>query len=123
LQKKNLVFLMDESHRYRGEKSLRAINHLQPELGLEFTATPTSSNVVFSYTLADAIKDAKLALENLKNGGDASGGYIKIPGVVARSDNFVYEGDIDRIKLEDGIRLHREKRRFLRNTRKTIKSK
>lgn len=113
LQKKNLVILMDESHRYRGEKSLRAINHLQPELGLEFTATPTSTNVVFSYTLADAIKDAKDALENLKNGGEPSGGYIKIPGVVARSDNFVYEGDIDRIKLEDGIQLHREKKALL----------
>jgi restriction endonuclease len=113
LQKKNLVFLMDESHRYRGAKSLNAINHLQPELGLEFTATPTSSNVVFSYTLGDAIKDTKRALENLKNGGDASGGYIKVPGVVARTDNFVYEGDIDRIKLEDGIRLHREKKALI----------
>src|SRR3990167_2005979 len=100
---------MDESHRYRGESSLKAINHLTPELGLEFTATPSSTNVVYSYSLADAIKDTKQALENLKNGGSAFGGYIKIPGVVARSDNFVYEGDIDTIKLEDGIRLHRQK--------------
>jgi restriction endonuclease len=123
LQKKNLVILMDESHRYRGEKSLRAINHLQPLLGLEFTATPTSTNVVFSYTLADAIKDAKQALENLKNGGEATGGYIKIPGVVARSDNFVYEGDIDRIKLEDGIRLHREKKALLEEYTKNTKIK
>src|SRR3989344_1499759 len=110
LQKKDLVILMDESHRYRGEKSLRAINHLQPELGLEFTATPTSANVVYSYSLADAIKDSKRALDNLNNGGDISGGYIKIPGVVARSDNFAYEGDIDQIKLEDGISLHRTKK-------------
>src|SRR3989344_3383434 len=101
---------MDESHRYRGVKSLAAINHLKPELGLEFTATPTSNNVVQSYTLSDAIKDSKKALENLKDGGDVSGGFIKIPGVVARSDNFAYEGDIDRIKLEDGIGLHREKK-------------
>lgn len=113
LQKKNLVIMMDESHRYRGVKSLNAINHLQPELGLEFTATPSSQNVVFSYTLADAIKDSKLALENLKNGGDSSGGYIKIPGVVTRSDNFVYSGDIDNIKLEDGLRLHREKKALI----------
>lgn len=113
LQKKNLVILMDESHRYRGEKSLRAINHLKPELGLEFTATPTSNNVVQSYTLSDAIKDSKKALENLKENGDASGGFIKIPGVVARSDNFAYEGDIDRIKLEDGIGLHREKKALI----------
>jgi len=113
LQKKNLVILMDESHRYRGEKSLNAINHLQPELGLEFTATPTSQNIVYTYSLADAIKDSKQALENIKNGGDISGGYIKIPGVVARSDNFAYEGDIDQIKLEDGIKLHREKKALI----------
>lgn len=113
LQKKDLVILMDESHRYRGVKSLAAINHLKPELGLEFTATPTSNNVVQSYTLSDAIKDSKKALENLKDGGDVSGGYIKIPGVVARSDNFAYEGDIDRIKLDDGIGLHREKKALI----------
>ncbi|MGI0094105.1 MAG: DEAD/DEAH box helicase family protein, partial [Nitrosotalea sp.] len=57
LQKKDLVILMDESHRYRGEKSLNAINHLAPKLGLEFTATPSSNNVVYSYTLSDAIMD------------------------------------------------------------------
>lgn len=113
LQKKDLVILMDESHRYRGPKSIRAINHLKPELGLEFTATPTSTNIVYSYSLADAIKDAKEALETLKNGGSPKGGYIKIPGVVTRSDNFVYEGDIDRLKLEDGIKLHREKKAFV----------
>ncbi len=35
LQQKDLVILMDESHRYRGVKSIKAINHLKPELGLE----------------------------------------------------------------------------------------
>lgn len=123
LQKKDLVILMDESHRYRGEKSLRAINHLQPELGLEFTATPTSANVVYSYSLADAIKDSKRALDNLNNGGDISGGYIKIPGVVARSDNFAYEGDIDQIKLEDGISLHRKKKALVEEYCKNNKIK
>ncbi|MCX6782556.1 MAG: DEAD/DEAH box helicase family protein [Candidatus Levybacteria bacterium] len=113
LQKKDLVILMDESHRYRGEKSLRAINNLKPELGLEFTATPTSPNVVYTYSLADAIKDSKTALENLSRGGDASSGYIKIPGVITRRDDFTYEGDIDQLKLEDGIRLHREKRALI----------
>jgi restriction endonuclease len=113
LQKKDLVILMDESHRYRGDKSLRAINNLKPELGLEFTATPTSPNVVYTYSLADAIKDSKTALENLSSGGDASNGYIKIPGVITRRDDFTYEGDIDQLKLEDGIRLHREKRALI----------
>lgn len=123
LQKKDLVILMDESHRYRGEKSLRAINHLKPELGLEFTATPTSTNVVYNYSLSDAIKDTKQALESLNNGGDASGGYIKIPGVVARSDNFTYEGDIDRLKLEDGIHLHRQKKALIEEYTKNNKLK
>jgi len=58
---------MDESHRYRGEKSLKAINNLMPELGLEFTATPSSNNVVYRYTLGEAIQDSKKAIENLKN--------------------------------------------------------
>jgi restriction endonuclease len=49
----------------------------------------------------------------LNNGGDVTGGFIKIPGVVARSDNFAYEGDIDQIKLEDGIRLHRQKKALI----------
>ena len=114
LQKKDLVILMDESHRYRGTASLNAINHLQPELGLEFTATPTiSTNIVYSYSLADAIKDSKIALDNLAKGGDPSNGYIKIPGVITRSDDFTYEGDIDQIKLEDGIQLHREKKALI----------
>ncbi|HRN96824.1 MAG TPA: DEAD/DEAH box helicase family protein [Candidatus Levybacteria bacterium] len=123
LQKKDLVILMDESHRYRGEKSLRAINHLSPELGLEFTATPTSNNVVHNYSLSDAIKDARLALESLESGGGAENGYIKIPGVVARSDNFAYEGDIDRIKLEDGIHLHRQKKALIEEYTKNNKLK
>lgn len=113
LQKKDLVILMDEAHRYRGEKSLNAINHLKPELGLEFTATPNSSNIVYTYSLSDAIKDSKEALESLKNGGKAKDGYIKIPYVVARSDDYSYEGDLDNIKLEDGIRLHREKKALI----------
>lgn len=113
LQKKDLVILMDEAHRYRGEKSLNAINHLQPELGLEFTATPSSQNVVYTYSLADAIKDSKQALQSLTDGGTAKGGYIKIPYVVARSDDYSYEGDLEQIKLEDGIRLHREKKALI----------
>lgn len=110
LQQKDLTIFMDESHRYRGPKSIRAINHLKPELGLEFTATPISDNVVYSYTLGEAIGDSKKALVNLHNGGDAKGGYIKIPYVIARSDDYTYKGDLEMVKLEDGIRRHREKK-------------
>jgi len=110
LQQKDLVILMDESHRYRGPKSIKAINHLRPELGLEFTATPVSENVVYSYSLANAIQDSKNALESLHNGNGAKGGYIKIPYVIARSDDYTYGGDVEMVKLEDGIRRHREKK-------------
>jgi len=110
LQQKDLVIMMDESHRYRGVKSIKAINHLKPELGLEFTATPATSNVVYSYTLGDAIDDSKKALASLHNGNGAKGGYIKIPYVIARSDDYTYKGDLEMVKLEDGIRRHREKK-------------
>ena len=113
LQQKDLVILMDESHRYRGVKSIRAINHLKPELGLEFTATPISDNVVYSYTLGDAINDSKKALASLHNGNGAKGGYIKIPYVIARSDDYTYKGDLELVKLEDGIRRHREKKALI----------
>jgi len=113
LQQKDLVILMDESHRYRGVKSIKAINHLKPELGLEFTATPISDNVVYSYTLGDAINDSKKALASLHNGNGAKGGYIKIPYVIARSDDYTYKGDLELVKLEDGIRRHREKKALI----------
>ena len=37
--KEDLVILMDESHRDRGHAGVRAIEELQPVLGLELTAT------------------------------------------------------------------------------------
>src|SRR2546422_5761556 len=36
----DLVLIMDESHRYRASAGVRAINELNPVLGLELTATP-----------------------------------------------------------------------------------
>jgi type III restriction enzyme len=37
---KDLVLIMDESHRYRASGGVRAINELKPIMGLELTATP-----------------------------------------------------------------------------------
>ncbi|MEZ4615380.1 MAG: DEAD/DEAH box helicase family protein [Caldilineaceae bacterium] len=60
----DLVLLMDESHRYRVSAGLRAINELNPVLGLELTATPQVErgqsstpfqNVIYSYPLANAL--------------------------------------------------------------------
>jgi type III restriction enzyme len=98
----DLVLLMDESHRYRASAGLRAINELNPVLGLELTATPlveTSrgpvpfKNVIYSYPLAQAMAD----------------GFVKEPAVVTRKD-FNPIGmsaeEIEKLKLEDGVRLH-----------------
>ncbi len=99
---KDLVLIMDESHRYRASAGTRAINELKPIMGLELTATPfveTSKgaipfkNVVVDYPLARAMAD----------------GFVKEPAVVTRK-NFNPAGmsqiEIERLKLEDGIRLH-----------------
>jgi len=98
----DLVLLMDESHRYRASAGVRAINELKPILGLELTATPfveTSRgavpfrNVIYDYPLGKAMSD----------------GFVKEPAVVTRK-NFNPAGmspeEIERLKLEDGVRLH-----------------
>ncbi|MBK6973459.1 MAG: DEAD/DEAH box helicase family protein [Sterolibacteriaceae bacterium] len=98
----DLVMLMDESHRYRASAGIRAINELQPILGLELTATPfvetargavVFKNVIYDYPLGRAMAD----------------GFVKEPAVVTRK-NFNPAGmsaeKIERMKLEDGVRLH-----------------
>jgi type III restriction enzyme len=98
----DLVLIMDESHRYRASAGIRAINELKPLLGLELTATPFVEakprpvrfrNVVYDYPLARAIED----------------GFVKEPAVVTRRDfdpaGMTAEA-IERLKLDDGIRLH-----------------
>ncbi|MDO9262863.1 MAG: DEAD/DEAH box helicase family protein, partial [Desulfosalsimonadaceae bacterium] len=98
----DLVLLMDESHRYRASAGVRAINELNPILGLELTATPfvetnkgpaAFKNVIYDYPLNRAMID----------------GFVKEPAVVTRKD-FNPAGmspiEIERMKLEDGIRLH-----------------
>ena len=99
----DLVVLMDESHHYRADRGMTVINELKPLLGLELTATPqveTSKgaikfkNVVYEYSLAHAITD----------------GFVKEPAAATRKnfDKTKYHLDeIDRIKLTDGIRIHR----------------
>jgi type III restriction enzyme len=98
----DLVLLMDESHRYRASAGVRAINELKPVLGLELTATPFTEsargpvpfkNVVYHYPLARAMDD----------------GFVKEPAVVTRKDfnpTGVSADELERIKLEDGVRLH-----------------
>jgi type III restriction enzyme len=98
----DLVLLMDESHRYRASAGVRAINELKPILGLELTATPFVEagkgtvhfkNIILDYPLSRAMED----------------GFVKEPAVVTRK-NFNPKGmspeEIERLKLEDGVRLH-----------------
>ncbi len=100
----DLVLLMDESHHYRADRGMEVINELNPILGLELTATPQVErsggavkfkNVVYEYSLAKAIRD----------------GFVKEPAVATRKDfdpgQYTPE-DLDRIKLEDGIRIHED---------------
>ncbi|HOY22916.1 MAG TPA: DEAD/DEAH box helicase family protein [Cellvibrio sp.] len=98
----DLVLLMDESHRYRASAGVRSINELNPLFGLEVTATPfvesnrgpvPFKNVVMDYPLARAMDD----------------GFVKEPAVVTQR-NFSAAShtpeEIEKIKLEDGVRLH-----------------
>ena len=100
----DLVLLMDESHHYRADRGMEVINELTPILGLELTATPQIErgtntvkfkNVVYEYSLAKAIRD----------------GFVKEPAVATRRDfdptRYTAE-ELDRIKLEDGIRIHED---------------
>ncbi|MBE2940818.1 DEAD/DEAH box helicase [Anoxybacillus flavithermus] len=100
----DLVLLMDESHRYRATAGVKAINELNPILGLELTATPQVEsgsktipfkNVIYSYPLYKAMED----------------GYVKEPAVATR-ENFnpekLNQEQLERLKLEDGVRVHEE---------------
>lgn len=99
---KDLVLIMDESHRYRASAGVRAINELKPILGLELTAIPyveskgtqvEFKNIAYYYRLANAMAD----------------GFVKEPAVVTRKDfnpSGMSPDEIERLKLEDGVRLH-----------------
>lgn len=100
----DLVLLMDESHHYRADRGMEVINELNPIIGLELTATPKIErsggaikfkNVVYEYSLAKAIQD----------------GFVKEPAVATRKDfdpSHYSPEELDRIKLEDGVRIHED---------------
>ena len=105
-EKKDLVVLMDESHRYRGDAGVTAIEELEPVLGLELTATPQTQqgtktipfkNVIYSYPLSRALED----------------GFVKKPAVATREnfqkDSYTPE-ELERVKLQDGLALHENTR-------------
>lgn len=92
----DLVFCMDEAHRYYAPASKTAINYLNPVLGLEFTATPksTNKNIIFHYGLEEG-----------------AGKFLKIPVVMGRTNTAGYsDEDIEEMKLKDGIKLHERRK-------------
>lgn len=96
----DLVICMDEAHRYYAPASMKAINFLKPVLGLEFTATPKSTNnVIYAYDLARG------AVE----------GYLKTPVVMGRSNMAGYNAeDIEEMKIRDGLTLHEHRKGVIR---------
>lgn len=106
----DLVIIMDESHRYRGERGMETLNELNPILGIELTATPIDAktnqrfkNVVYEYGLADALKD---------------GQYIKNPAVVTRADTDfkgMKDDEVEKLKLRDAIQMHRDTKIAIQN--------
>lgn len=96
----DLVICMDEAHRYYAPASMKAINFLQPVLGLEFTATPKSTgNVIYAYDLARG----------------AAEGYLKIPVVMGRSNMAGYSAaDIEEMKIRDGLTQHEHRKGIIR---------
>ena len=92
----DLVICMDEAHRYYAPASKTAINYLNPILGLEFTATPksTNKNIIYYYGLEEG-----------------AGKFLKIPVVMGRTNTAGYsDDDIEEMKLKDGIKLHERRK-------------
>jgi len=92
----DLVICMDEAHRYYAPASMKAIDYLNPILGLEFTATPKDSNrnIIYRFDLAKG-----------------AGKYLKIPVVMGRTNTAGYSADdIEEMKLKDGIKLHERRK-------------
>lgn len=107
----NLVVFMDEAHRYRASAATKAIDELNPILGVELTATPhieksgqtiPFKNIVYHYDLSSALRDR----------------FVKEPAVVGRENYEACPLDgeaLEQLKLEDGIRCHESTKIHLHN--------
>lgn len=101
-KKEDLVIIMDEAHHYRAEAGGKAIEDLNPVLGIELTATPKddTKNILYSYGLPEAMRD----------------GFVKIPAVAYRSNLDVSQfsdEDFDHYKLKEAEFIHRNKKAAL----------
>lgn len=110
-QLEDLVVIMDEAHHYRATAAAKAINELKPILGIELTATPqvemgsktiSFQNIIYHYPLSAALND----------------GFVKEPWVAGRENFDVSKYDeeaLEKIKIEDGVRLHESTKTHLQN--------
>lgn len=110
-QVEDLVVIMDEAHHYRASAASKAINELKPILGIELTATPQVEsggksvpfqNIIYHYPLSAALND----------------GFVKQPWVAGREnfDSSKYdEKALEKIKMEDGVRIHESTKIHLQN--------
>ena len=107
----DLVLLMDESHRYRAEAGMLAIEELKPVLGIELTATPQIEkggknpkrfkNIIYDYPLHKAMENE----------------LVKEPAVATQANfnpNDYTKKDLDNIKLRDGINIHEKTKQALK---------
>lgn len=98
----DLVIIMDEAHHYHADKGAKALDELNPILGLELTATPFYNigskqekfkNCVYEYPLSESIRD----------------GYTRTPFALTQKDVNFYnfgEDDLDKVMIQDGIKSH-----------------
>jgi type III restriction enzyme len=99
----DLVVFMDEAHHCRAKAGARTIEELNPILGIELTATPQTQsnkgeipfrNIVYRFTLPEAIE----------------AGYLKRLAIGKRTNidcSNLSEKELEILKLEDGLTVHR----------------
>jgi type III restriction enzyme len=95
----DLVVLLDESHHYHADAAMGSLDRIDPLLGLEFTATPYTGNMIgrgnnrqqelkqnilYTYNLGDAIRD----------------GYVKDPWVGTEADVDFTQWDAESIDTD-----------------------
>jgi len=95
----DLVVLLDESHHYHADAAMGSLDRIDPLMGLEFTATPYTGNMVgrgrnkvqelkknifYAYNLGDAIRD----------------GYVKDPWIGTEADVDFSQWDSESIETD-----------------------
>lgn len=95
----DLVVLLDESHHYHADAAMGSLDRIDPLMGLEFTATPYTGNMIgrgknkqpelkknifYTYNLGDAIRD----------------GFVKDPWVGTEADVDFSQWDSESIETD-----------------------